>query len=579
MKYEPRSGIVIGEIACGHEGKLKRLFDLIDVTHDGGAQIVKFQIYKIEERALPNTKEWSLFSEWVLNDDEWKQAVEYARNKDLMIFADVYGQESLVLADKLQVDGYKIHSEDVLNSHFILDVLRRDKTTLISVGGAKRVEINNLMNFLSNNHSLSKVILMTGVQTFPTPIDGHSIEEVSDLIKKYSDFGVKVGFSDHIQGDLDISKILPFMAWSRGACLVEKHLTLDRNQKWIDYHSSLGREDFIDFMNKVRNLCPLLEPIKEMNEHEYSYRKMFKKSPTFTTNLNEGDVIDKSHIVFKKDSNQSLIPTYNLVGKRLLTSVQKGQVCKSNLVQNKVGAIIVARCSSSRLPNKALKKINGVESIKILIDRIKKCNNVDNIVLSTSTHTSDDKLVELAKREGIDYYRGSLEKVAKRYYDTANAYGFDHFVRITGDAICSDYEMIDKIIDSHLESGCDVTFMKNMPFGTHNQVVSINTIKTIIQHAVTPENTEYLEYYLENDRYFNINYLDSEYDYDIRTRITLDYQEDYNFLSEIYSRFDTTEKFKNILDYINENPKLIEINTHKIQKTPSNQNLNVSLNI
>ena len=139
MKYEPRSGIVIGEIACGHEGKLKRLFDLIDVTHDGGAQIVKFQIYKIEERALPNTKEWSLFSEWVLNDDEWKQAVEYARNKDLMIFADVYGQESLALADKLQVDGYKIHSEDVLNSHFILDVLRRDKTTLISVGGAKEL--------------------------------------------------------------------------------------------------------------------------------------------------------------------------------------------------------------------------------------------------------------------------------------------------------------------------------------------------------------------------------------------------------------------------------------------------------
>ena len=101
----------------------------------------------------------------------------------------------------------------------------------------------------------------------------------------------------------------------------------------------------------------------------------------------------------------------------------------------------------------------------------------------------------------------------------------------------------------------------------------------IIKWLVLPENTEYLEYYLENDRYFNINYLDSEYDYDIRTRITLDYQEDYNFLSEIYSRFDTTEKFKNILDYINENPKLIEINTHKIQKTPSNQNLNVSLNI
>lgn len=579
MNFQPQDGFVIGEIACGHEGKLDRLLKLIDIVHDGGAQAVKFQIYETHERALPNTKEWSLFGGWELSDGDWIYATNYAKDKNLIVFSDVYGKESLKLSDELDVDGFKIHSEDVLNSHFILDVLSRNKPTLISVGGAKRTEINDLLTFLSDNHSLENVILMTGVQTFPTPIEGHSIQEVSDLIEKYSHFGVKVGFSDHIAGDSDVSKILPFMAWSKGACLVEKHLTINRDDKWIDYHSSLGKDDFIDFMNKVRSLCPLLDDVGVMNEYEYSYRKMFKKSPTFTKDLDKGHTIKSSDIVFKKDSNQSLLSTINLVGKRLHTNVKKGEVCKSRLLENNVGAIIVARCSSSRLPNKALIKINDDESIKVLIDRIKMCKNISRIVLATSTHESDDKLVEIAERENIDYFRGSLTKVALRYHDTAKQYGFDHFVRITGDAICSDYEMIDRIVESHLDNSCDVTFMKNMPFGTHNQVVSFNTIKNIIQNANVVENTEYLEYYLENDRYFNVNYLDSGYDYDIRTRITLDYKEDLKFMKKIYARFNNTTRFKEILNYINNNPSVIKINTHKIQKTPLNQNLDVGLKI
>ena len=55
IDLKPNNGFVIGEIACGHEGKLDRLLKLIDVVYDGGAQAVKFQIYKTHERALPNT--------------------------------------------------------------------------------------------------------------------------------------------------------------------------------------------------------------------------------------------------------------------------------------------------------------------------------------------------------------------------------------------------------------------------------------------------------------------------------------------------------------------------------------------
>ena len=580
FKFEPKEGLVIGEIACGHEGNIERLKQLIDVVSESGAAIVKFQIYKIEERALPNTKEWNLFSEWVLNDSEWEEGVKYARDKNLAVYADVYGQDSLSLSDKLKVDGYKIHSEDLLNSYFILDVISRNKVTLISVGGAKRIEIYNLLEFLKTHNSLNNIVLMTGVQTFPTPIEGHSIEEVSDLIDKYSHYGVKVGFSDHISGEMEEAHIIPFMAWSRGACLVEKHLTINRDDRWIDYHSSLDRENFIKFMSRVKVFCSLLNPIGMMTEYEYSYRKMFKKSPTFKSEFLRGHKIKNTDIVFSKDSKNSIpISSKNLIDKKINRNIAKGELCRLNTIKNNIGAVIVARCSSSRMPNKALRKFGDKESISILIDRVKKCNNIDTIILATSTDDSDDRLVEIAKREKIKYFRGSLENVALRYYEAAKEYGLDHFVRITGDAICSDYSMIDKIVESHLLNCCDVTFMKNMPFGTHNQVVSINTIKAIIEKASVPENTEYLEYYLENDRYFNINYVKSEYNFDSRTRITLDYEEDFEFLSSIYKKFSSTIHLHNILNFLQKNPNLIDINTHKMQKTPFNQNLDVSLQI
>ena len=580
LEFEPKNGIVIGEIACGHEGKAKRLRQLISVVSESGAQIVKFQIYKIEERALPNTKEWNLFSDWVLSDAEWEEAVLYARSKNLLVFADVYGTKSLHLSKKLEVDGYKIHSEDLLNSYFILDVVKQDKITLISVGGAKRIEIYNLLEFLKEHTSLDKVILMTGVQTFPTPIDGHSIEEVSDLIDKYSHYGLKVGFSDHISGDLVESQIIPFMAWSRGACLVEKHLTIDRKDRWIDYHSSLGKEDFLSFMRKVKPFCSLLGPIGKMTEYEYSYRKMFKKSPFFTSSLSANHNVNPENIIFSKDSKNPIpLSSINIVDRKLNRKTSEGELCRLSNLENNVGGIIVARCSSSRMPNKALRKIGSKESVNILIDRIKMCKNLDNIILATSTHKSDDALVEIAKRENINYFRGSLENVALRYYEAAKKFKLDHFVRITGDAICSDYSMIDKIVESHLMNSCDVTFMENMPFGTHNQVVSINTIKTIIEKALISGNTEYLEYYLENDRYFNINYVKSGYNFNPKTRITLDYEEDYTFLSSIYNNFSSTVHLKEILSFLQKNSNLIGINNHKTQKTPFNQNLDVSLRI
>ena len=580
---KPESGYVIAETACGHGGDPKKLKKLIDCVIESECQIIKFQIFKTFERAIKGHKEWDIFSKLELSEQEWICQVEYAKKNGLHVFVDVYGHDSFSIAKKIDVDGYKIHSEDLLNTNFILEVCKSNKIVMIGVGAAKRIEINDLVKYISDNISHPKIIFMTGVQTFPTPVEAHSIKEIIDLIDKYSKYGVKVGFSDHVEGSQKEALILPLMAFSGGASIIEKHITINREDQWIDYHSALNCGDFKNFMKQVNLLCPLLNDIGKMNSYEKSYRKMFKKSPSFISDFDKGHALTGEDIIFIKDVENSIpVSSVNLIGRRVNDLVTKHQLIRSNSINNKIGAIIVARCGSLRLPNKALREIQGRESIALVIDRIKRCNKIDQIILATTHEDVDDQLVSIAKREGINYYRGSTENVALRYFEAASSFNLDYFVRITGDAILCDEEMIDKAIVSHLKSSCDVTFMTEMPFGTHKEIVSLNTIKTIIETASNPNNTEYLEYYLKNDRYFNINYIGSGYKFNQKLRMTLDYEEDLQFFSTLFEHFNKVNPnftLKESLIWLDKNQDVMMINAHKTQKTPDNLQLDVTLNI
>ena len=585
LKYEeliPENGYIIAEVACGHDGDVNKLKQLIDCVAESCAQIIKFQIFVLEERAVEGEKAWDIFSRLELNKEEWKQAVHYAQEKGLLVVADIFGEASFYLARQLGIDGFKIHSEDLLNSYFIARIAEEGKPLFIGVGGAHRIEIYNLLKFLKRKEVLNNIVLMTGVQTFPTPLEAHSLEEISDLIRTYSPSGIKVGFSDHISGDKEEALIVPLLALTKGACIIEKHVTVDRSRKWTDYQSALNKDDFAKFVRLVRQLSPLLKSVPDVSEQEKSYRKMFKKSPVLAHDLCKGHVLKEDEIEYRKHTLDAVgIASSNLEGKRLIRDMKRGELCRLEDLENKVGGIIVCRCTSNRLPNKAIRKIQGRETIALVIDRMRRCLNLDCLVLATSTDPSDDILVEIGKREGVQTFRGSLDNVSSRFYEAAMQYKLDHFVRITGDAILCDEVMVDIAVKSHLKNCCDVTFMRNMPFGTHKEVVSANAIKAILDTAVVPSNTEYLEYYLENERYFSVNYVEADYTFDPRLRLTLDYEEDLAFFERVYSHFNRVNpnfSLGDALDWLRKNPEVGEINMHKTQKF-SNKDLNVLLNI
>tara|TARA_B100000963_G_scaffold358210_1_gene382270 strand:- start:8432 stop:10192 length:1761 start_codon:yes stop_codon:yes gene_type:complete len=580
-KIKQNNPLLIAETACGHNGDIKKLIKLINIAKNSGIKAIKFQIFKLDERSVPNSKEEKIFKNLTLSESEWKKAVNWAHKKKLFVFADIFGLDSLNLAEKIKVDGYKIHSEDALNHTFIEKVLSKNKITIIGIGGSYRSELISLVNNLVNKSLNNKIILMAGFQVFPTPLKSHSISEIIDLKDKYSKFNFKIGFSDHMQGGSEESFLLPILALSSGAEVIEKHFTINRKLKLIDYYSSLNPNELKIFNIKLKNYLNLFKPIGDLSTDELKYRNMFKKFITTKVNKKKGDLIKENEIEFKKNKKEGQSLTFNQIkGKKLKQDLNAGSPLKLKYFEQKVGAIIVARMTSNRLPGKSLKKIGNRESIALLIDRIKKIKRCDEIILATSTDVSDDLLASISKRENIKCYRGSLENVALRYYEAAKEYSLDQVLRITGDAILCDVVMLDKAIEHHLNNANDVTFIKNMPYGTAKEVFSYRTIKTISNYSKINKNTEYLEWFLENGRNFKVGYIKSNYKFKKNIRLTLDFEEDLIQLNKIFNDLKHLDhiKIQDVINYLNKNPKVIKINSHlipKFKKIEKNTELNI----
>ena len=574
---------VILETACGHDGSENVLKKLTDIAITAGAKQIKYQIFNLEERSLPNTKEHKIFKPLCLEKKVWNRIIQYARKNKLKVFADVYGDYSLNLAKQNNVDGYKIHSEDFFNSFFIEEVINLKKPVLINLGGTYKSEVFELINFLKKRKKLNKkIILMHGVQTFPTPPEGHSLYEFKKLIENYKKFNVGFGYSDHIDGSNSLSSIFPTMAYLLGANLIEKHFTDNRKFKRTDYQSALDATQIKNFLINFDIINKNLKESNSVAKFENMYRNMFKKSCAFRNDKIQNQTIKESDFNFiKSKKNKSYFFSHNLVGKKVKKTISKNSVILTNHLHNKIGAIITVRTSSKRYPQKALKKINNVESIRLVIRRVKKLNFVNDIILATSTHKSDTILVKIAKEEGIKIFRGSLNNVVNRYYMCAKKFKLDYVVRVTGDAILCDENMLNKAISSHLKTNADVTFLRNMPYGTAKEVISTKVLKVINDKSVNKDDTEYLEFFLENKKYFKINYIKSNYKFNKDIRLTLDFPQDRVLFDKIYRYFDDKQSnfsLKDVLKFLKDKPKLIRINNFlqpKFDKTQINTELSI----
>lgn len=570
QNFVNKNGNVIAEIACGHNGSEKNFKKIIKYVKKTGCKIIKSQIFLTEERTTPNHSEWEIFKKLTLSEKIWINIVKEAKKEKLIFFADIFGDKGLKIAIKAKVDGFKIHSENLLDYNFIEKVTKLNKPTLLGIGGSYKSELIDLVEFLHKKKLTNKIILMPGIQNFPTSFESHSLFEIKDLISKYGEkYKIHIGCADHLDGDKTEAIEFPLLAMAAGASILEKHFTINRKMRWEDYESALDYTNFKKFVKKTSNYSKLLIGKEYFSNDEKNYRNKFKKVAIFKNSLKKNHRIKSSDIEYiKVDKNINSLPSEKIVNQITKKNVIKGQIISCEMLNQKVGAIIVVRNSSKRLKSKALKKILGKESISCLIERIKRCKHIDQIVLATTKEKEDDIFIKIANKYKIKIFRGDKLNVAKRFHDAAEKFKIDHIVRITGDDILRDNVMIDKAIKSHLEKSAQVTITTNMPYGTQTEIFSLNVIKLIVRKANAPENTEYLEWFLQNSKNFNVSYVRSDYKFDKKIRLTLDYKEDFELFKYIFEYFKSNKTFNlvDVLKLFKKLPKLKNINSLKKTK-------------
>ncbi len=237
----------------------------------------------------------------------------------------------------------------------------------------------------------------------------------------------------------------------------------------------------------------------------------------------------------------------------------------------KIGAIVQARTSSTRLPEKVLKNLPFDTDITVLeqvIRRLKRSKMLNEIIIATTSDKNDEKIVNIAEKENIPWFRGSKDNVLERYYLAARENNLDIVVRITSDCPCVDPDIVDMLVEHHINSNSDYTsntLTRTFPVGLDVEVISFNALKKCYYNAENDLEKEHVTMYVHNNldsfKTENVNALNESYGPQIR--ITLDTEADYVLLCAVFDylyKKDIFFKSEDIINLFKDKPWLQLIN-------------------
>jgi spore coat polysaccharide biosynthesis protein SpsF len=201
--------------------------------------------------------------------------------------------------------------------------------------------------------------------------------------------------------------------------------------------------------------------------------------------------------------------------------------------------IVQARMASTRLPGKILKQVLGKTLLEYQIERLRRVETAEKIVIATTDHGGEQPIVDFCRRLGVDCFRGPENDVLSRYYGAATKYGAEIVVRITSDCPLIDPAVVDGVIDHFKRHHSEVDYVSNTfpeltyPRGMDTEVFSYRTLEEAYQEAVDQPEREHVTIFIKRhpERYRIVNL---PYRRDVsRHRWTVDTPEDLELITRI----------------------------------------------
>jgi N-acetylneuraminate synthase/N,N'-diacetyllegionaminate synthase len=246
---------------------------------------------------------------------------DYAKNIGIIFTASVFDEESAGLLEMIGSPIYKIASSDLTYLQLLNYVARKNKPIILSTGMSTIKEIKEALSEIYKVGN-RQVALLHCVSSYPATYEEMNLKAISTLKQA---FNVPVGLSDHTKGN-----IVPIVAVTIGANIIEKHFTLNKNLPGPDHKFSLEPHDFKEMVRSIRIIERALgDGDKKPTKDERDIRRLARRSITAKVSIPKGTIIAKEMIKIVRPGN-GIEPKYLefVIGKKSKEDIAKDETIK-----------------------------------------------------------------------------------------------------------------------------------------------------------------------------------------------------------------------------------------------------------
>jgi N-acetylneuraminate synthase len=329
---------IIAEIGSNHNGDMNLCDRLIDAAAETGAHAVKFQSWTdkslIAKEEYDRNTEYSdkkkhfgtlreMVTAYQFTSDQHVQAKARCAERGIAFCSTPFSAEEIDLLESLDVPFFKIASMDVVHLPLLRYVARKRRPILISTGMATLGEIEQAVDTVRSEGN-DQIVLLHCVSIYPPEYETIHLRNMEMLQRA---FDCPVGFSDHTLGTA-----IPLAAIALGACVIEKHFTLDQHMEGWDHAISANPEQMQTIAREGKNVFTSLgSSSRIVSDAEMEKRKKFRRSLVARHALQQGHVVKESDFEAKRPGT-GVAPdeVQFVVGRALACDLAADQVLRWN---------------------------------------------------------------------------------------------------------------------------------------------------------------------------------------------------------------------------------------------------------
>jgi len=292
---------IIAELSANHNGDIERAFRTIKAAHESGADAIKIQTYTADTMTIDCDHEefmirgglWDGYKlydlyKWAETPFEWHQAIfDYAANLGITIFSTPFDESAVDLLDSLNAPAYKIASFEATDLPLIRYAASKGKPLIMSTGMCSVPEIEEAAA-AARAGGAKDLVLLHCISSYPAPMEQANLRHIPELAERFHSIP---GLSDHTLGTT-----AAVAAVALGACIIEKHFTLSRQDKGPDSEFSIEPQELKQLCQDTRDAWAALGHTGFKRPDAEAGNKRFRRSLYFVKDMKKGEVITAAHV-------------------------------------------------------------------------------------------------------------------------------------------------------------------------------------------------------------------------------------------------------------------------------------------